>query len=287
MMFSLMRFFGLFNVDFAYNKKLYLYFVISIFLVFPLSHIFLKIYGFVNLIDLFLIDNNGLFFFVLFCVVYIVSIYNMFDHYKPIHDSLRNVFYLSLPVSTLERYLFVLVKFLFILPLFLGVCCYIGLNLTVLLDKNFFMGSKIGYPSLYLLFLFFKETYVIYLIGFPIFLLSRIIFKNYPFFKAIVIGSLSYTLLVVFFYFVIFFVNSYLFKVVYDFGIWGEYYFIKLICMFFAGFVYFCAYFILKNLGNVNTKINFSIYVGIISFFAALFFLLLAFLAIFVYVFNF
>ncbi|AHH03570.1 ABC transporter permease protein [Borrelia nietonii YOR] len=61
-MFSLMRFFGLFNVDFAYNKKLYLYFVISIFLVFPLSHIFLKIYGFVNLIDLFLIDNNGLFF---------------------------------------------------------------------------------------------------------------------------------------------------------------------------------------------------------------------------------
>ncbi|AAX17899.1 ABC transporter permease [Borrelia turicatae] len=285
-MFSLKRFFLLFNFDFVYHRKLYLYFVFSIFLVFPLIYFFLKIYGFTNLIN-FVFINSKLFFFVLFCIVYIVSIYNMFDHYKPIHDLLKDVFYLSLPVSTLERYLFVLVKFLFILPLFLIICCYISLNLTVLLDKNFFVGNQINYLSLYFVFSFFKETCVIYFVGFPIFLLSRIIFKNYPFFRAIVIGSLFFTLLVVFFYFVIFFVNTYLFKVGNDFGGWGEYYFIKFICMLFAGFIYFCAYFILKNLGNLNTKVNLSILAGVISFFAVLFFFLLAFLTIFVYVFRF
>ncbi|WP_281861089.1 hypothetical protein [Candidatus Borrelia fainii] len=68
-----------------------------------------------------------------------------------------------------------------------------------------------------------------------------------------------------------YFVSTYLFKIGNDFGGWGEYYFIEFICMLFAGLIYFYAYFILKNLGNLNTKINLSILVGFISFFVGIF----------------
>ncbi|AHH10759.1 ABC transporter permease protein [Borrelia coriaceae ATCC 43381] len=67
-MFDLKRFFLLFN--FAYNKKLYLYFVISIFLIFPLIHVFLKVYWFADLIYFCFNSNNRLFFFrfIVYCV---------------------------------------------------------------------------------------------------------------------------------------------------------------------------------------------------------------------------
>ncbi|WP_235048132.1 ABC transporter permease [Borrelia persica] len=221
--------------------------------------------------------------FILFPIIFFVSVHNMFNHYKSIHDPLKNVFYLSLPVSTLERYFFVLLKFLFLLPLFLLICCYLSFNIVVFLDQNLIMESKMHY---YIPFdvslLFIKNTYLVYLFGFSIFLFSRIMFKSHPFFKSVIIVSLYFILLGILFNFIIFFVDNYLFKVMSGFYNWVESYFFKYIGISFAGFIYFYLYFVLRNLGNLNTrKIGFTILMGLTSFFVVFVFCFLTFLVLY------
>ncbi|AYE36435.1 ABC transporter permease [Borrelia turcica IST7] len=279
-MFSLKRFYRLLNMDFIYNKRLYLYCFVSIFGVMNLMHLFLRFYYDFSLIDIPVIDGIM---FLFFTSSYIVSIYMMFEHYKSIHDSLTSVFYLSLPVSTLERYFFVLFKFLFSLPLFLILCYYLSLNFTVLLDSIFLKENMTDYFSVGLLFKFFKMTYINYLMAFPIFLISRLLFKSYPFLKAVIISVLFYILLEAFFSFVIFFTDNNLFKVIYNFSVKDKGHYLFLFhasSMCFSFLLYFFAYFVLRNLGNLNSRTNLVILLGLISFFSVLFFLLVVSLAL-------
>ncbi|BCR21993.1 ABC transporter permease [Borrelia sp. HM] len=279
-MFSLKRYLNLFIFDFYHNKKLYFYFFISIFVALILIHFFVEIFG-STFFFYFIFNDKAVLLLSFGIIFYIVSIYRMFDHYKSIHDVYENIFYLSLPVSTLERYLFVLVQFLFILPLFLVSCFYTSLNLILLLVKIFHLGIKVFYFSPYHIVQFFGSTYVVYLIMFSMFLLSRIMFKSYPFFKAMIIGSIFSALLIIFFYFVIFFVDGYLFKIKCHFIFFSKRnYFLMAIFMLFSGFIYSYAYFLLKNLGNFNIKFSLSISLRLVSFFAILFFLLLGFLSV-------
>ncbi|AHH06638.1 ABC transporter permease protein [Borrelia crocidurae DOU] len=285
-MFSLKRFFLLFNIDFVYHKKFYFYFVMSIFLIFPLIHVLFKSYLDFNLVELLVVDDslsNTVFFLILFCMMYFVSIYNMFSYFKSIHDPLKNVFYLSLPVSTLEKYLFVLSKFLFLFPLFVVICCYMGVNITVLLDKKLFLGNQTKTLSFNVFFMFVGNTYLIYFVGFSMLLLFRIVFKRFSFFKSVVIISLCYAALIVLFDFMMFFVNNYLFELKNNFDKWGEYYFIKYISMSFALCSCFYSYFLLRNVGNLSTKkINSNILVGLMSFFVIFVFCFVTFLLLYV-----
>ncbi|UER67738.1 ABC transporter permease [Borrelia sp. BU AG58] len=279
-MFSLKRFSMLVNMDFVYNKRLYLYYSMSIFCVFNLIHLFLRFYYDFSLTDIPTIDGIM---FLFFASSYVVSIYMMFDHYRLIHDPLSSVFYLSLPVSTPERYFFVLFKFLFAFPLFLILCYYLSLNFAVLLDNVFFKEIKADFFSLGFLFGFLRITYVNYLMAFPIFLMSRLLFKSYPFLRAVVISVLFYILLEAFFSFVIFFTDKNLFKVAYKFSVSnkGGYLFLfRVSSMFFSVLLYFLAYFVLNNLGNPNSKTSLVILLGLISLFFLLSLLIVASLAL-------
>ena len=278
-MFSLKRFSKLLNMDFIYNKRLYLYCFVSVFGVLNLIHLFSRVCYNFSLIDL---PADGIM-FLFFASSYFVSIHMMLNHYKLIHDPLANVFYLALPVSTLERYFFVLFKFLFALPLFLILCYYLSLNFAVLLDGVFLKESGINFFSLGLIFRFLGITYFHYLMAFPIFLISRLLFGSYPFLRAVVISVLFYILLEAFFSFVIFFTDNNLFKITYNFSVSdkGHYLFLfNTSSALFSVLLYPFAYFVLRNLGNSNSKTGLVILLGLISFFSLLFFLLVASLAL-------
>ncbi|WP_445436051.1 ABC transporter permease [Candidatus Borreliella tachyglossi] len=274
-MFSLKRIANLFHIEFTYHKKLYLYFVILVFSVFILIHIFSRLYWINSLIDV-RTPANEIIFFLFASSSYIISIYMMFDHYNAIHDPLRSVLYLSLPVSALERYFFNLVKFLFVFPLFLILCYYSAFNFIVLLDNVFSVENKTDYFSMHLIFKFLKMTYFNYLIAFPIFLLSSLIFKSYPFLKAVLIGVLLFGFLAAFFDFAIFFTDAYIFSELYNFSILHKgYSLFKIVCMLFSSFLYFSLYFVLNNLGCLNSRSNLRILLGLIPFFPCAIFLII------------
>ncbi|WKC58126.1 ABC transporter permease [Borrelia sp. P9F1] len=278
-MFNLKRFSRLFNMDFIYNKRSYLYFFMSVFGVLNLIHLFSRVCYSFSLIDL---PVDGIM-SLLFVSSYFVSIHMMLNHYKLIHDPLTNVLYLSLPVSTLERYFFVLFKFLFVLPLFLILCYYLSINFAVLLDSIFLKENRTDFFSLGLIFRFLGITYFHYLKAFPIFLISRLLFRSYPLLRAMVIGVLFHILLEAFFSFVIFFTDNNLFKITYDFSVSnkGPYLFLfNTSSVLFSVLLYPFAYFVLRNLGNPNSKTVSVILLGLTSFFSLLFFMLVATLAL-------
>ncbi len=181
-MFSLKRFLNLFYFDFFYNKKFYILLIIKILGMIFISYFLVRFYFNFTATDF-------LRFFVpkIMVLTLIISMFAICDYYKVIHDPFRNILYLSLPVSTFERYFFNLIKYLFALPLILIFFYYLGLNIFLFLDNAFFVrGENAVFLELRYLSDFFFFSYLNFLSIFPIFMFFRIAFKTHPFIKVLI-----------------------------------------------------------------------------------------------------
>ncbi len=200
----------------------------------------------------------------------IISIFAICDYYKVIHDPFRNILYLSLPVSTFERYFFNLIKYLFALPLILIFFYYLGLNIFLFLDNAFFVrGENAVFLELRYLSNFFFFSYLKFLSIFPIFMFFRIAFKTHPFIKALIFFLGNIVLL--------FFFTSFLYLVfkyvpcssdlIFSFDRFLVDFFLKIVYGS-AFFLYLASYFKIVELGSVRKKSNLFAILGFLVFLA-------------------
>ncbi len=200
----------------------------------------------------------------------IISMFAMCNYYKVIHDPFRNILYLSLPVSTFERYFFNLIKYLFALPLILIFFYYLVLNIFLFLDTAFFVrGENAVFLELRYLSDFFFFSYLNFLSIFPIFMFFRIAFKTHPFIKVLIFFLGNIVLLFFFTYF------SYLvFKdvqcssdLIFSFDIFLGDFFFKIVYSS-AFFLYLASYFKIVEFGSVRKKSNLFAIMGFLVFLA-------------------
>ncbi|EED29277.1 hypothetical protein PT136_02880 [Borreliella garinii] len=264
-MFSLKRFLNLFYFDFFYNKKFYILLIIKILGMIFISYFLVRFYFNFTATDF-------LRFFVpkIMVLTLIISMFAICDYYKVIHDPFRNILYLSLPVSTFERYFFNLIKYLFALPLILIFFYYLGLNIFLFLDNAFFVrGENAVFLELRYLSDFFFFSYLNFLSIFPIFMFFRIVFKTHPFIKALIFFLGNIVLL--------FFFTSFLYLVfkyvpcssdlIFSFDRFLGDFFFKIVYGS-AFFLYLASYFKIVELGSVRKKSNLFAILGFLVFLA-------------------
>ncbi|WP_418904522.1 hypothetical protein [Borreliella bavariensis] len=200
----------------------------------------------------------------------IISMFAMCDYYKVIHDPFRNILYLSLPVSTFERYFFNLIKYLFVLPLILIFFYYLVFNIFLFLDSAFFVrGENAVFLELRYLSDFFFFSYLNFLSIFPIFMFFRIAFKTHPFIKVLIFFLGNIVLL--------FFFTSFLYLVfkyvpcfsdlIFSFDRFLGDFFLKIVYSS-AFFLYLASYFKMVELGSVRKKGNLFAILGFLVFLA-------------------
>ncbi|WP_215535408.1 hypothetical protein [Borreliella bavariensis] len=264
-MFSLKRFLNLFYFDFFYNKKFYILLIIKILGMIFISYFLVRFYF--NFTATYFLR-----FFVpkIMVLTLIISMFAMCNYYKVIHDPFRNILYLSLPVSTFERYFFNLIKYLFALPLILIFFYYLVLNIFLFLDTAFFVrGENAVFLELRYLSDFFFFSYLNFLSIFPIFMFFRIAFKTHPFIKVLIFFLGNIVLLFFFTYF------SYLvFKdvqcssdLIFSFDIFLGDFFFKIVYSS-AFFLYLASYFKIVEFGSVRKKSNLFAIMGFLVFLA-------------------
>ncbi|AEW68907.1 Hypothetical protein KK9_0597 [Borreliella garinii BgVir] len=264
-MFSLKRFLNLFYFDFFYNKKFYILLIIKILGMIFISYFLVRFYFNFTATDF-------LRFFVpkIMVLTLIISMFAMCDYYKVIHDPFRNILYLSLPVSTFERYFFNLIKYLFVLPLILIFFYYLVLNIFLFLDTAFFVrGENAVFLELRYLSDFFFFSYLNFLSIFPIFMFFRIAFKTHPFIKVLIffLGNIVLLFFFTSFSYLVFKYVQCSSDLIFSFDRFLGDFFFKIVYSS-AFFLYLASYFKIVEFGSVRKKSNLFAIMGFLVFLA-------------------
>ncbi|WP_215540491.1 hypothetical protein [Borreliella bavariensis] len=264
-MFSLKRFLNLFYFDFFYNKKFYILLIIKILGMIFISYFLVRFYFNFTATDF-------LRFFVpkIMVLTLIISMFAMCDYYKVIHDPFRNILYLSLPVSTFERYFFNLIKYLFALPLILIFFYYLVLNIFLFLDTAFFVrGENAVFLELRYLSDFFFFSYLNFLSIFPIFMFFRIAFKTHPFVKVLIffLGNIVLLFFFTSFSYLVFKYVQCSSDLIFSFDRFLGDFFLKIVYGS-AFFLYLASYFKIVEFGSVRKKSNLFAIMGFLVFLA-------------------
>lgn len=264
-MFSLKRFLNLFYFDFFYNKKFYILLIIKILGIIFISYFLVRFYFNFTATDF-------LRFFVpkIMVLTLIISMFAICDYYKVIYDPFRNILYLSLPVSTFERYFFNLIKYLFALPLILIFFYYLGLNIFLFLDNAFFVrGENAVFLELRYLSDFFFFSYLNFLSIFPIFMFFRIAFKTHPFIKVLIffLGNIILLFFFTSFLYLVFKYVSCSSDLIFSFDRFLGDFFFKTVYGS-AFFLYLASYLKIVELGSVRKKSNLFAILGFLVFLA-------------------
>lgn len=264
-MFSLKRFLNLFYFDFFYNKKFYILLIIKILGMIFISYFLVRFYFNFTATDF-------LRFFVpkIMVLTLIISMFAMCDYYKVIHDPFMNILYLSLPVSTFERYFFNLIKYLFALPLILIFFYYLVLNIFLFLDSAFFVrGENAVFLELRYLSDFFFFSYLNFLSIFPIFMFFRIAFKTHPFIKVLIffLGNIVLLFFFTSFSYLVFKYVQCSSDLIFSFDRFLGDFFLKIVYSS-AFFLYLASYFKIVELGSVRKKSNLFAIIGFLVFLA-------------------
>ncbi len=200
----------------------------------------------------------------------IISMFAMCDYYKVIHDPFRNILYLSLPVSTFERYFFNLIKYLFALPLILIFFYYLVLNIFLFLDTAFFVrGENAVFLELRYLSDFFFFSYLNFLSIFPIFMFFRIAFKTHPFIKVLIffLGNIVLLFFFTSFSYLVFKYVQCSSDLIFSFDRFLGDFFFKIVYSS-AFFLYLASYFKIVEFGSVRKKSNLFAIMGFLVFLA-------------------
>nr|WP_267507149.1 hypothetical protein [Borreliella bavariensis] len=264
-MFSLKRFLNLFYFDFFYNKKFYILLIIKILGMIFISYVLVRFYFNFTATDF-------LRFFVpkIMVLTLIISMFAMCDYYKVIHDPFRNILYLSLPVSTFERYFFNLIKYLFALPLILIFFYYLVLNIFLFLDTAFFVrGENAVFLELRYLSDFFFFSYLNFLSIFPIFMFFRIAFKTHPFIRVLIffLGNIVLLFFFTSFSYLVFKYVQCSSDLIFSFDRFLGDFFFKIVYSS-AFFLYLASYFKIVEFGSVRKKSNLFAIMGFLVFLA-------------------
>ncbi|WKC78116.1 hypothetical protein QIA31_03375 [Borreliella turdi] len=264
-MFSLKRFLNLFHFDFFYNKKFYILLIVKILGMIFISYLLVRFYFNFAATDF-------LRFFVpkIMVLALIISMFAMCDYYKVIHDPFRNILYLSLPVSTFERYFFNLIKYLFALPLILIFFYYFGLNIFLFLDGAFFAREENAvFLELRYLSDFFFFRYFNFLSIFPIFMFFRMSFKTHPFVKVLIffLGTIVLLLSFMSFLYLVFKYSPCSLDLIFSFDRFLGDFFLKIVYSS-AFFLYLASYFKIVEFGSIRKKSNLFAILGFLIFLA-------------------
>ncbi|WKC79032.1 hypothetical protein QIA30_03415 [Borreliella turdi] len=264
-MFSLKRFLNLFYFDFFYNKKFYILLIVKILGMIFISYLLVRFYFNFAATDF-------LRFFVpkIMVLALIISMFAMCDYYKVIHDPFRNILYLSLPVSTFERYFFNLIKYLFALPLILIFFYYFGLNIFLFLDGAFFAREENAvFLELRYLSDFFFFRYFNFLSIFPIFMFFRMSFKTHPFAKVLIffLGTIVLLLSFTSFLYLVFKYSPCSLDLIFSFDRFLGDFFLKIVYSS-AFFLYLASYFKIVEFGSIRKKSNLFAILGFLIFLA-------------------
>lgn len=264
-MFSLKRFLNLFYFDFFYNKKFYYLLIIKILGMIFISYFLVRFYFNFTATDF-------LRFFVpkIMVLTLSISMFAMCDYYKVIHDPFRNILYLSLPVSTFERYFFNLIKYLFALPLILIFFYYLVLNIFLFLDTAFFVrGENAVFLELRYLSDFFFFSYLNFLSIFPIFMFFRIAFKTHPFIRVLIffLGNIVLLFFFTSFSYLVFKYVQCSSDLIFSFDRFLGDFFFKIVYSS-AFFLYLASYFKIVEFGSVRKKSNLFAIMGFLVFLA-------------------
>ncbi|WP_151060207.1 hypothetical protein [Borreliella turdi] len=264
-MFSLKRFLNLFYFDFFYNKKFYILLIVKILGMIFISYLLVRFYfnfAATDFLRFFVPKIMGL--------VLIISMFAMCDYYKVIHDPFRNILYLSLPVSTFERYFFNLIKYLFGLPLILIFLYYLGFNIFLFLDGAFFAREENAvFLELRYLSDFFFFRYFNFLSIFPIFMFFRMSFKTHPFVKVLIffLGTIVLLLSFTSFLYLIFKYSPCSLDLIFSFDRFLGDFFLKIVYSS-AFFLYLASYFKIVEFGSIRKKSNLFAILGFLIFLA-------------------